>query len=235
MGGGGGSPQRSKASNLKRKTTSFSCLGLFFLLLQTWKHKLKSTLWELVIKMITCKCNVQQLMSIRRKMAKSGDSRPTPAAILLWENIATRCSCRGDVSPWLRRSLIWTTAVIGSRSPVPPPPPSRGPRALSRPPRGVQSGWERNALGCGAAPSVGNPRKNPAHYGQQWSILAPEWVRFPRMCAAPRGSRFSRQSHGVFRRLHFPWRLYSLQAVREKVLADFTRQLLSAETVWGLR
>ncbi|KAG7230832.1 hypothetical protein INR49_019646 [Caranx melampygus] len=38
------------------------------------------------------------------------------------------------------------------------PPPSLGPRV--EPPCRVQSRWERNALGCGAAPTVGNRRNN---------------------------------------------------------------------------
>ncbi|XP_078115217.1 retinoic acid receptor RXR-gamma-B isoform X2 [Sander vitreus] len=37
-------------------------------------------------------------------------------------------------------------------------PPSLGPRV--EPPCRVQSGWERNALGCGAAPTLGNRRNN---------------------------------------------------------------------------
>lgn len=37
-------------------------------------------------------------------------------------------------------------------------PPSLGPRV--EPPCRVQSGWERNALGCGAAPTLGNQRNN---------------------------------------------------------------------------
>lgn len=37
-------------------------------------------------------------------------------------------------------------------------PPSLGPRV--EPPRRVQSGWERNALGCGAAATLGNRRSN---------------------------------------------------------------------------
>lgn len=73
------------------------------------------------------------------------------------EIIAQQCDYRRDVSPRSRRILIRTTVVIG-RSPVLPPPPSLGPRA--EPPHRVQSGWERNALGCGAAPTVGNRREN---------------------------------------------------------------------------
>lgn len=53
--------------------------------------------------------------------------------------------------------MISTTVVIG-RSPYSAAPPSLGPRV--EPPCRVQWGWERNALGCGAAPTVGNQRKN---------------------------------------------------------------------------
>lgn len=41
---------------------------------------------------------------------------------------------------------------------LPPPTPSLGPRV--EPPCRVESGWERNALGCGAAPSVEDRRHN---------------------------------------------------------------------------
>lgn len=67
------------------------------------------------------------------------------------------CLCRRNVSSRSCWSLISTTVVIG-RSPVLPPPPSHGPRV--EPPCRVQSGWERNALGCGAAATVGNRRSN---------------------------------------------------------------------------
>lgn len=59
-------------------------------------------------------------------------------------------------------SLISSTVVIG-RSPVYPPPPLLGPRV--EPPCRVESGWERNALGC----SIDCRRSTLqlAHYGQQ--------------------------------------------------------------------
>lgn len=66
-------------------------------------------------------------------------------------------------------SLISSTVVIG-RSPVYPPPPLLGPRV--EPPCRVESGWERNALGC----SIDCRRSTLqlAHYGQQWSIFTPQ-------------------------------------------------------------
>lgn len=59
-------------------------------------------------------------------------------------------------------SLISSTVVIG-RSPVYPPPPSLGPRV--EPPCRVESGWERNALGCST--DCRRSTLQLAHYGQQ--------------------------------------------------------------------
>lgn len=59
-------------------------------------------------------------------------------------------------------SLISSTVVIG-RSPVYPPPPLLGPRV--EPPCRVESGWERNALGC--SNDCRRSTLQLAHYGQQ--------------------------------------------------------------------
>lgn len=106
-------------------------------------------------------------------------------------------------------------------------PPLAGPRV--EPPRRVQSGRERNALGCGAAPTVGNRRNNSRSMDSNDPYLhLSKYASAPpcggqRGRGAPRGAAAAafcsdlvlvlgglRSAHGVSSR--------SLRAVRERTL-----------------
>lgn len=105
-------------------------------------------------------------------------------------------------------------------------PPSLGPRV--EPPCRVESGWERNALGCGAAPTVGNRRNNsnsmdsndPYLHLSKYHLLNTQSVH-----CVPRG--VNAFCFDLGESAFVSWRLlFSLRAVRETATGSNNRLLV---------